>query len=141
MSEAGKLEETSNLFTKGSNHRNITVVYIVQNVYDKGIVQRTISLNSHYMLLFKNHRDEGQMRSLAQQVFPTKVKFFMHSFRETTKKDNGYLLLDLQPLTPFPLRVRTSIFKSEQLEIFAPASETKEDTFDLDPVGYIKRLE
>ena len=29
MSEAGKLEETSNLFTKGSQHRNITVVYIV----------------------------------------------------------------------------------------------------------------
>ena len=26
MSEAGKLEETSNIFTKGSHHRNITVV-------------------------------------------------------------------------------------------------------------------
>ena len=42
MSEAGKLEETSNLFTKGSHHRNITVVYIVQNVFDKGKVHRTI---------------------------------------------------------------------------------------------------
>ena len=27
MSEAGKLEETSNLFTKGSHHRNISGVY------------------------------------------------------------------------------------------------------------------
>ena len=34
MSEAGKME-TSNLFTKGSHHQNITVVYIVQNVFDK----------------------------------------------------------------------------------------------------------
>ena len=141
MSEAGKLEETSNLFTKGSHHRNITVVYIVQNVFDKGKVHRTISLNSHYMILFKNPRDEGQMRSLAQQVFPTKVKFFMDSFREATKKDHGYLLLDLHPLTPDPLRVRTRIFKSDEVEIFAPASETKEVRFDLDPSGYIKRLE
>ena len=125
MSEAGKLEETSNLFTKGSHHRNITVVYIVQNVFDKGKVHRTISLNSHYMVLFKNPRDEGQMRSLAQQVFPTKVKFFMESFREATKIDHGYLLVDLHPVTPDPIRVRTGIFKSDEVEIFAPASEAK----------------
>ena len=117
MSKAGKLEEKSNLFTKGSHHRNITVVYIVQNVFDKGKVHMTISLNSHYMVLFKNPRDEGQMRSLAQQVFPTKVKFFMDSFGEATKKDQGYLLLDLHPLTSDPLRVRTSIFKSDGVEI------------------------
>ena len=140
MSEAGKME-TSNLFTKGSHHRNITVVYIVQNVLDKGKVHRTISLNSHYMVLFKNPRDEGQMRPLAQQVFPSKVKFFMDSFREATKKDHGYLLLDIHPLTPDPLPVRTSKIMSDEEEIFAPASETKEANFDLDSIVYIKRLE
>ena len=116
-------------------------VSIVGPPSEKGKVHRTISLNSHYMVLFKNPRDEGQMRSLAQQVFPTKVKSFMNSFREATKKDHGYLLLDLHPLTPDPLRVRTSIFKSDEVEIFAPASETKEVNFDLDSLGYIKRLE
>ena len=55
MSEAGKLGETSNLITKGSHHRNITVVYIVQNVFDKGKVHRTISLNSHYRCSSKIH--------------------------------------------------------------------------------------
>ena len=65
MSEAGKVEESSNLFSKESHHRNITVVYIVQNVFHKGKVHRTFSLNSHYMVLFKNPRDEGQMRSIA----------------------------------------------------------------------------
>ena len=41
ISEAGKLEETSNLFKKGSHHRNSTVVYIVKNVFDKGMVHLT----------------------------------------------------------------------------------------------------
>ena len=93
------------------------------------------------MVLFKNPRDEGQMRSLAQQVFPTKVKFFMDSFREATKNDHGYLLLDLHPLTPDPIRVRTGIFKSDEVEIFAPASETTDVNLELDPSGFIKRLE
>ena len=141
MSEAGKSEEMSNLFTKGSHHRNITVVYIVQNVFDKGKVHRTISLNSHYMILFKNPRDQGQMRSLAQQVFPAQVNFFMDAFREATKNEHGYLLLDLHPRTPDAVRVRSSIFKNDEVEIFAPKSQTEEVTFDLDSSGYIKSAE
>ena len=31
-----------NLFTKGSHHRNLTVIYLVQNVYNQGKSQRTI---------------------------------------------------------------------------------------------------
>ena len=65
----------------------------------------------------------------------------MDSFREATKKDHGYILLDLHPLTPDPLRVRTSIFKSDEVEIFAPASEIKEANFDVDAAAYIKRFE
>ena len=38
MAEAGKLVEISNIFTIGSHHRTINVVYIVQNVFDKGKV-------------------------------------------------------------------------------------------------------
>ena len=86
ISEAGKFEETSNLFTKGSDHRNNTVVYIVENVFDRRKVHRTISLNSPYIVLLKKPRDEGQMRSLHQQEFLTKVKLFMDSFRQATKK-------------------------------------------------------
>ena len=86
MSEAGKLQETNILFTKWSHHRNMTVVYIVQNVFDKGKVQRNMSLNSHYMVLFNNPRVEGQMRHYAIKCSPTKIKIFMNSFREATKK-------------------------------------------------------
>ena len=71
-------------------------------------------------MLFKNPRDQGQMRSQAQQVFPTQVKYFFHAFLEATKKEHGYLLLDLHPVTPDRLRVRRRIFKPEELEIYAP---------------------
>ena len=105
MSEAGKLEETSNLFIKESHHRNNTVLLRVQNVFDKQNVTSTISLNSPYMVLFKNAPDDGQMRSIAQQVFPIKVKVFIDSFREATKKDYG----SLHALTFNPVRVSARV--------------------------------
>ena len=86
MAVAGKWEEMSKLFTKGPHHRNITVVYIFENVFDKVKVHRSISLNSHYIVLFKNPGDQGQMPSLAQQVFPSLVKFFKDAFLDATKK-------------------------------------------------------
>ena len=141
MAEAGKLEEMSNLFTKGSHHRNITVVYIVQNVFDKGKVHRTISLNSHYIVLFKNPRDQGQVRSLAQQVFPNQVKFFMSAFQDATQRHRGYLFLELHPLTPEEVRVRSRIFRNEEVEIYTPLKSEGELEFDMSANGYIKPSE
>ena len=138
MAEAGKMEEMPNLFTKCSHHRNITLVYIVQNVFDKVKVHRTISLNSHYIVLFKNPRDQGQRRSLAQQFFPSQVKYFMDAYRDATKKKHCYLLLDLHPLTPDRFRVRSSIFKPDEMEIYALSGGLEEQSFDLEPSGYIK---
>ena len=90
------------------------------------------------MVLFKNPRDQGQIRSLAQHVFPTQVKYFMDAYREATKKEHGYLLHDLQPLTPDRFRVRSSIFKPDEMEIYAPSGGIEEQSFDLEPSGYIK---
>ena len=44
MLAAGKIEEMANLFTKGSHHKNITVFYIVQNVFVKVKEDRTNKL-------------------------------------------------------------------------------------------------
>ena len=42
----------ADLFTKWSNHRNLTVIYLVQNVYKQGKSQRTISLTHNTVLSF-----------------------------------------------------------------------------------------
>ena len=36
MIEAGKDNRIVNLFTKGSHHRNLSVIYIVQNLFHQG---------------------------------------------------------------------------------------------------------
>ena len=66
-------EKITSLFTKKSHHRNISVIYIVQNVFNKGKENRTISLNSHYIVLFKNPRDASQITHLAKQMYPGNI--------------------------------------------------------------------
>ena len=45
-------QRMSDLFTRGSHHRGITVMYLTQNLFPPGKLSRTISLNSHYMTVF-----------------------------------------------------------------------------------------
>ena len=51
MSDVNQL--VGDIFTKISHHRNISVLHLTQNVFDKNKYARTISLNSHYLVLFK----------------------------------------------------------------------------------------
>lgn len=97
MDEAGNSKQVSKLFTKGSHHRNLSVILVVQNLFHQGKVMRTISLNSHYIILFKNPRDMGQITHLATQSFPGKLEFLNKAFKMATKRPHGYLLLDFSP--------------------------------------------
>jgi len=58
MSETNQL--LANMFTKILHHRNVSVVYLTQKVFDRNRYARTISLNAHYLVLFKNPRDASQ---------------------------------------------------------------------------------
>ena len=70
MIDASKDKRIVNLFTRGSHHRNLSVIYIVQNLFHQGKGSRSISLNSHYLVLFKNPRDKLQILTLAKQMYP-----------------------------------------------------------------------
>ena len=56
MSECSKDQRVSDLFTRGSHHKGISVLYLTQNLFPPGKLSRTISLNSHYFIIFKNPR-------------------------------------------------------------------------------------
>ena len=54
MLESSCNEIVSNLFTRGSHHRNISVILLNQNFFCKGKENRNITLNAQYLVLFKN---------------------------------------------------------------------------------------
>ena len=113
-------ERVTKLFTKGSHHRNISIIYIVQNLFNKNKDQRTISLNSHYLVVFKNPRDASQITHLAKQMYPGKLKYVQEAFKDATAVPHGYLLFDLRQNTPEHLRLRSNIFPDEFQTVYLP---------------------
>ena len=55
-------------FTKKEHHRNASVVYVTQNLFQQSKSSRTISLNAHYLVLFQSPRDKMQIKVLANQL-------------------------------------------------------------------------
>ena len=100
MAQSGKDKRISDLFTKGSHHRNLSIIYIVQNIFHQGKEMRNISLNALYIVLFKSPRDKQQISMLARQVNPGKVQECMRSYEDATRRPHGSLLTDVVVLTP-----------------------------------------
>lgn len=111
MHEAG--DSVSKLFTKGSHHRNTSVMFLTQNLFHQSKQSRTINLNAHYIVIFKNVRDASQITNLAKQMYPGNVNYLKSSYEDATRKPYGYLLIDLKPDTDDLLRLRTDIFPGE----------------------------
>ena len=112
--DAGKDKRIVSLFTRGCHHRNLSVIYIVQNLFHQGKGSRSISLSSHYLVLFKNPRDKLQVLTLAKQVYPGQTDFFLNQYKEAVKRPFGYLLTHLKTTTQDNCRLRTNVLPSEE---------------------------
>jgi hypothetical protein len=91
MAQSGKDKRIADLFTKGSHHRNLSIIYIVQNIFHQGKEMRNISLNAHYIVLFKSPRDKQRISMLARQLNLGKVQEFMRSYKDATSRSSWVL--------------------------------------------------
>jgi len=120
MTEVKNDKDVTSLFTKGSHHKNVSVILILQNIFYQGKELRTISLNSHYIVLFKNPRDASQITHFAKQMYPGNVGFMQDAFRQATVEPHGYLFVDLKQSTPEHFRLRTCVLPNQQTIVFIP---------------------
>ena len=118
MSELAGDSRLSSLFTKGSHHRNLSIIFIVQNIFHQGKEMRNINLNSHYLTLYKNPRDKSQIMHLARQMCPGKTKAFQEIFNDATSKPYSYLFVDLRPESDDRMRMRTGIFPPDEHYVY-----------------------
>jgi len=127
--------KVSQLFTEGSHHRNISLVLITQSLFHQGPSSRVVSLNSMYIVVFKNPRDKTQIVHLARQVYPENISGFHKTYLDVCKDPHSCLFLDFTQSTNSLLRFRTKIFPGENTEDCAPVegNEPIEVTVTLSP--------
>jgi hypothetical protein len=118
MHRGGSGTGLAKFFTQGSHHRNLTVIYIVQNLFHQARDMRTVSLNTQYLVAFKNPRDMSQIKSLGMQMYPGNTNFLVEAYEDATKPAHGYLVIDWRADTPEDFRIRTNVFDIETLCIY-----------------------
>ena len=114
MTKAKCDQRIADLFTKGSHHRNISIVYLTQNVFPQGRACRDIALNTQYLVLFNNPINRQQVATLARRIYPSTCATFMRKFEDAMARPYGYLVLDLKSSTSEQDRLQTDIFVDQQ---------------------------
>lgn len=109
MLEGSQSRELVNFFTRGGHHMGITIIYVVQNIFFNGKNMRTITLNTHYMILLKSVRDHSQVLCLGRQMMPKNSQSFYKAYIDATKKPYSNFIIDFHPTTDEQNRLRSWI--------------------------------
>ena len=94
MAESVNDSALMSIFTERSHHQNISVILLMQNLYQQGKRSVSIQRNTQFLVLFKNPRDRLQIKMLAMQMFPEKWRKFLERFEHETNKPRGKVILD-----------------------------------------------
>ena len=105
----------SEIWTVLSHHMNCTPLAVLHNLFAKEI--RTISLNTHRIILTKSLRDSAQISYLSRQCYPHIKNFLPAVYKYCmTLQDYPYLILNFSPGRESDnyIKVFTAIFEKER---------------------------
>ena len=123
MQQACASPDIMNLFTVQCHHQNITVMFLTQNIFPPGKYARSVSLNSHYVILFRSKRGVLQIQTFGRQILPGEMELFNEAYEDAiASQPYGYLLCDLHPATDKRLMLRTCLFPGEYPRIYTSDS-------------------
>jgi len=113
-------ERLTRIFTRGLQQRNVSVIFMVQNVFNKNRHMRTISLNVQYIVLFKNPCDSSQFIHLAKQLYSHNSRFAHETYVDAMKRPYSYILFDLRSDQDDDLCLRRNIFPGKHQIVYVP---------------------
>jgi len=107
-------KRAASLFTQGIHHKNLSVIFLAQNLYKQGKAMRDIVLNTQYMILFKSVRDVQQIKYLAKQLG---LSHLLEAYKKAIKQSYGYLVINLRPETPDILRLQSHLSEHRRVYV------------------------
>lgn len=113
----------SDLFTKKMHHRDLIVVFLTQNIFEKHLI--IARKNSQYMFLMKQKATSRDIKTIGQQLEDKGMSnYFYDAFKKATAKKHGYFFVDNHPQSEDELKYRTDVFPGEITTVFLPKSGT-----------------
>jgi hypothetical protein len=76
-------KEITEIFTILSHHNNISIILVLHNLFFQNKFTRNITLNTQYIVYFKNPRDLSSISHIARQLCPSNSRNLQTLSRET----------------------------------------------------------
>lgn len=118
MEEAVNDPKLSTLFTQVSHHENVSVIFIIQNLFVQGKKIRNITTNTQYYVLLKTKRDLRQVVQFGNQLMYGDSKSFKWAYLKATNNvPFSYLFCDMHPKQRHDeIRLRTWVLPHEHIK-------------------------
>jgi len=113
MMEVVQSKFIQTLFTRLSHHLEISILYISQNIFCKGVMARSIMLNVQYFVLMRNLRDIQQIRCLGRQLCMEKT--LLEAYQDTLLIPFNHLVINLSPHSELTIRLFSNIFSRDHV--------------------------
>jgi len=100
----------SSAFTRTSHHRNVSIIFLTQNFFEKA--QRTITTNCQYICFTKNPREVSQVCCFGRQLTKNgkRNESLEECYEKVMQKPYGHIFIDLHQCQNPIYRIRDSIF-------------------------------
>lgn len=113
MGESSNNKNLTALITRGVHHQSLCVIMLTQNIFQDSKQVRTRNLNTHYLALFRNPRNQQPIVNIERQMFPRDKGFLVAAYEDACSQPYGYLFIDLHQTTPDIIRVRSRLLPNE----------------------------
>src|SRR5436190_13866752 len=115
MAQSANEARVSELFTQAAHHVPCFIIKTTQNLFPKGRESRNQSLNTQYLVIFKNPGDKLQVRTLETHMYPHSNSFLVNAFESaTSNKPHSYLVIDRHKMTADHIRLCANIFPNQK---------------------------
>ena len=129
MMEMGSKKNFDKIFTRGSHHSKVNIIYTVQNIFPKSQAMRTISLQCTHIVLFKNSRDVDPAMKLGRQIVgsgqPNNL-FLKAVFKEMETNHYGYITIITTTNRDKCTQWRYNIFPDDTNVLYIPKEQVNE---------------
>jgi hypothetical protein len=89
MTAAKNDNRVGDLLTKGSHHRSLSTIYVIQNVFAQGRASRDVALNCQYLVLFNSPVDRHKISMLSRRIYPRNPDKMLKRYEEAVSRPYG----------------------------------------------------
>ena len=108
------LKDIAKLFTIDGRHMKMSLVFLTQRLFVQNEFYKQISRNSDYFVLFRNPRNQAEIRDLARQVTPNDLALST-LYELATIKPYSYLFLNFTQEAKEDYKYLTRLFEQPNI--------------------------